>query len=566
MRSSSKGTLAKRQCFYLIVACGASIYLALCNSSIHIATSDSEWLFSLMAKKKSIVPRRTVVPPSISLSGGKISIANTINDQTFVSSTVSSVVNKPRSAVPVTVPPSILDRVFYINSFANPLRRRFMEDWLKAQSTTHHYYYDRIEAMAGHKSKKCDDSTYYLQQGQQREECLSSLRLASSYGTWLERLSYYGINPSATALVLHNDNLAISDWNAFRQALKDLPSDWSVVRLNCKDTVSSFNDHQPRNITTTRRSSCGTSKAILWRNNTLREMKRTFKKDPDVDVDCHVTRSNRFQSYCLNSTDGFLLHQETLEKEDPQVSPILGRNGWTLTSRPSLNILQEQNRNQPVPNSFGPHQIDRIYYSNLQKNSLRRQNMETWLQNQPIPYKRINATIGVDNKCVKGKNNGSRCRGVSGISRTLVGIIDNENTTGLSLVLEDDFVINDAKNLERLQEAFKMVPDDWDIIRFECWGMDGKVFRKINRFVTDTSRYTCRSETQCWFCGGAHSMLFRGSTVHKLREMWSTVPYEGVDCTIAQWGKSHDLKSYCINIGVGDLYRIESELTDILKQ
>jgi hypothetical protein len=125
--------------------------------------------------------------------------------------------------------------------------------------------------MAGDKSKKCDP-TSYLQQEQQHEERLSSLRLTSLYATWLARLSHYGINPSATVLVLQDDNLAISNWNAFCQALKGLPSDWSVVRLDCKDTVSPFNDHQPPNITTTRRLSCGTSKAILWRNNTLREM------------------------------------------------------------------------------------------------------------------------------------------------------------------------------------------------------------------------------------------------------------------------------------------------------
>jgi hypothetical protein len=58
----------------------------------------------------------------------------------------------------------------------------------------------------------------------------------------------------------------------------------------------------------------------------------------------------------LNSTTGFFLHQEILEKEDPQVTHILGRNGWALTSHSSLNLLQQQIRNVPVANSFGPHQ------------------------------------------------------------------------------------------------------------------------------------------------------------------------------------------------------------------
>jgi len=49
--------------------------------------------------------------------------------------------------------------------------------------------------------------------------------------------------------------------------------------------------------------------------------------------------------------------------------------------------------------------VQRIYYINLQKNVERRKTMEGWLGKQPIPFERINATIGSSNPrdCVPGK-------------------------------------------------------------------------------------------------------------------------------------------------------------------
>jgi hypothetical protein len=47
---------------------------------------------------------------------------------------------------------------------------------------------------------------------------------------------------------------------------------------------------------------------------------------------------------------------------------------------------------------------------------------------------------------------------------------------------------------------------------------------------------------------------------HKLKEMRSKMPYDDADCLISQ---TPSVKSYCVNIGLGDLYRIESERSDI---
>ena len=72
----------------------------------------------------------------------------------------------------------------------------------------------------------------------------------------------------------------------------------------------------------------------------------------------------------------------------------------------------------------------------------------------------------------------------------------------------------------------------------------------------------CETEYTCWFCGGLHMHLWRDSSIHKLKKMWSTVPYQDSDCIITDHaGKA--LHSYCVQIGVGDLVGIESERSDV---
>jgi hypothetical protein len=78
----------------------------------------------------------------------------------------------------------------------------------------------------------------------------------------------------------------------------------------------------------------------------------------------------------------------------------------------SLAEIQKEAANSIEKNltttMYGP--IDRINYSNLERNWLRRQSMERCLQNhqqQPrlmtTPYKRINATDGEMGECVPKK-------------------------------------------------------------------------------------------------------------------------------------------------------------------
>jgi hypothetical protein len=91
--------------------------------------------------------------------------------------------------------------------------------------------------------------------------------------------------------------------------------------------------------------------------------------------------------------------------------------------------------------------------------------MEGWLGNQSIPYQRVEATIGSDDPaaCIRGKQHTNHCHGLSGLAMTELDIIQNYNTTGLTLVFEDDFVVRESL-VSLVNKTLAMVPTDWDII------------------------------------------------------------------------------------------------------
>ena len=133
--------------------------------------------------------------------------------------------------------------------------------------------------------------------------------------------------------------------------------------------------------------------------------------------------------------------------------------------------------------------INRIYYINLDNNPGRRVFMEDWLQDQPIPYERVRASVGgPDDSCVPAKSDPARCRGLAGVARSNVHIIDNYNTSGYTLVLEDDMII---KSFTRLEESLlQMVPSDWDIVRWDCNGHIPETFEYVNGEVVRTAHTT----------------------------------------------------------------------------
>jgi len=202
--------------------------------------------------------------------------------------------------------------------------------------------------------------------------------------------------------------------------------------------------------------------------------------------------------------------------------------------------------------------IDRIYYINLDTNPCRRSFMEGWLSQQPIPFLRVPGIIGREGLCTKSRSAPARCRGVSGLAQTDVSIIDNYNTTGITLVLEDDFKVVE---FEKLLTAVSLVPKDWDIIRFDCWGRHPSTLERMKNFTFRTAhRKPCnRTKEQCEFCGGTHAMLWRGDRIQNIRKIWSKQPYSDIDCRLT----NSDIHSYCVNIGIGEFHVFSSERTNI---
>jgi hypothetical protein len=256
---------------------------------------------------------------------------------------------------------------------------------------------------------------------------------------------------------------------------------------------------------------------------------------------------------------------------------------WSPQSLESVNPAHDLNKFQAVHNRSRPpnslasmrkhsneNRIDRIYFINLDNdinldnNRRRRAFMEGWLSNQTIPFERIPGRVGdPSDTCVKGKTDPERCRGIAGRAKTEVSIIDSYNTTGLTLVFEDEW---SAENITRLQESISVVPNDWDVIRFNCWGSRipsdfpklhverkhelqiKKVFetRHTKKLPCNATKEFCRGP----FCGGTHAMVWRGGeSVQKLRKLWGEIPYNDIDCDLAA-GK-YNITSYCINFRTG---------------
>jgi hypothetical protein len=210
--------------------------------------------------------------------------------------------------------------------------------------------------------------------------------------------------------------------------------------------------------------------------------------------------------------------------------------------------------------------VSRIYYINLKKNFQRRKLMEEWLGKQPIPYQRIEGIVGTDSDCNHiVHQTPKRCRGITGLAKTNLDIIQNKNVSGLTIVFEDDFYINvDKTDLNQAVETtLQFVPNDWDIIRWECNGPIRSSFpvvvnnSKITVFRT-AHMLPCTEET-CTFCGSTHAMLWRDSSLSKIKELWSIQPYDDIDCLLV----TDKINSYCVNMNLGVNQPPAAEWSDV---
>ena len=220
-------------------------------------------------------------------------------------------------------------------------------------------------------------------------------------------------------------------------------------------------------------------------------------------------------------------------------------------------------------------QIDRLYYINLEHRWIRRGVMEHFMTEfstkTGIPHQRVLGQRGQNNTCVFYKQ-GRSCVGISGLAKTNVDIIETLNTTGITMVLEDDFVVT-PEMYEKLLLSVKLIPDDWDIIRWDCWDKALTGFQqytyafqvKLDQTLIDRCEQGSQGKGRnCHHCGGTHVMMYRGGeSAQKLRKLWGKKPYNDIDCRL---GMDPSLKSYCIQVGIGKFHMPDGEHSDIQKQ
>jgi hypothetical protein len=186
--------------------------------------------------------------------------------------------------------------------------------------------------------------------------------------------------------------------------------------------------------------------------------------------------------------------------------------------------------------------------------------MESWLKpfskKHSIPYQRISALSG-DGACKNIKGAVHQCLAKLGLRNSNLNIMDNYNTTGYTLVLEDDVQIT---NYKRLLNGINKVPDDWDVIRFGCW-RGGENFldplEEFPQFKGGFRTITPRGEKA--FCGGTHIVLWRDDRLPNLRKTWTHSKYMDIDCALAD----DEIKSYCVQ---AKIFRKEYFTTDIPKR
>mmetsp|Transcript_25802 Transcript_25802/g.44049 ORF Transcript_25802/g.44049 Transcript_25802/m.44049 type:complete len:361 (-) Transcript_25802:87-1169(-) len=218
-------------------------------------------------------------------------------------------------------------------------------------------------------------------------------------------------------------------------------------------------------------------------------------------------------------------------------------------------VLERHNGVMPSPST----NIDRVYYINVEKNYERRFLMESWLNQTNLPFERAPGLAGQTDSCVDEKN-GPHCIGISGLIRSNFNIMDNLNTEGITLVVEDDFVVRDMK---KLILSTHLVPDDWDVLRWDCYGTQPPEFEWLSEFSFEVGPLNQTFCAPCAYCGGTHAVMWRGDgdSLKKLRDVWSQQPYNDIDCRLSD----PSLKSYCINVGVGEFRAPRDNRSDIKK-
>lgn len=200
--------------------------------------------------------------------------------------------------------------------------------------------------------------------------------------------------------------------------------------------------------------------------------------------------------------------------------------------------------------------------------------MESWLEKQDkLPFQRVEAKEGELEGCswLKTRHNPKRCKGISGIIKTNTHIMNTLNVSGASLVLEDDQYVDIKKLVSWWSENATRIPNDWDIVRFDCQ-LPGPSMKKLpssfdhewpDIYRTAHMRPCNSSKEVCWFCGGTNAVVLReGKHLAKIKWLWNRKPYDDIDCRLT----SHKVHSYCIDADVVKINHTLAHLNDNPKE
>lgn len=191
--------------------------------------------------------------------------------------------------------------------------------------------------------------------------------------------------------------------------------------------------------------------------------------------------------------------------------------------------------------------IDHFFYINLDEEIEKKEKMESWLSwflpNRGIRFSRVPAMKGLPYIC--DFDDKERCIRESGLVDTTLNLIHSKKfkRSGVSLVLSDNFEVTD---MHKLRMSANLVPDDWDIIRFDCYKESGEEFPMLNDYVFETRKGRGK------FFGGAHAMLLRNDKLDRVETALNVHPRMDLDGALS-W---KTLNSYCVNVGVGHGFRV----------
>jgi hypothetical protein len=92
----------------------------------------------------------------------------------------------------------------------------------------------------------------------------------------------------------------------------------------------------------------------------------------------------------------------------------------------------------------------------------------------------------------KTANNPKRCERMSGLAKTGLHIMNQLNTTGMTLILQDKHALHTAQ----LMKLVASVPSDWDVIRFNCEGKVPDTYEYTSNNVS-SELSLCQNELCC---------------------------------------------------------------------